>query len=184
MATASETEMLEQPTWQERALPNPFIVSITARSSEPDEDLIFALTINETISSTPPPKPISQADDEKTATIAKSNRTPRGIGLLGAIFDELSVQLGEEFSSAELMRAAQLLIDTSKSEYVANPYKDPVDRAGYFSWDLVRAFRQAWHVAEVETYKMEHCYLEDLSLETMESARLLQQGWHEPMWEF
>jgi len=31
---------------------------------------------------------------------------------------------------------------------------------------------------------MEHCDLEELSLETMESARLLQEGWNELKWEF
>jgi hypothetical protein len=82
------------------------------------------------------------------------------------------------------MNAAQQLIDASKADYVAIPYKDPADRAGYFSWDLVRAFANAWRVTEAEMYKMEHCDLDEFSAETLDCARQLQQGWQESLWEF
>lgn len=181
MTAPSEAE--ERQTDWASVLPNPFLVAERPSSREPDEDLVFAFAINQTLEAVPPADPGSRQD----ASDALSNRvaaSPRGVALLGIVFDELSAQLGDEFSSAELMKAAQLLIDVSSAEYVSNPYKDPVDRAGYFSWDLVRAFKSPWHVSEVETYRLEHCDLDELSLETIENARLLQQGWHEHKWEF
>jgi hypothetical protein len=177
-------DLLEPAGWRAAALPNPFIFSDPDQTSEPDADLIFAIALNEAIALTPPAVALV-ADQPKPSPLQTSpRRSLRGVALLGAVFDELSAQLGKEFSTAELMGAAQLLIDVSKAEYVANPYKDPVERAGYFSWDLVRAFANAWHVADVETYRMEHCDLDELSAETLDCARHLQQGWQEPAWEF
>lgn len=154
-------------------------------TSEPDEDLVFALSINEALNR-PQPSRTEQVSRQEQITGApiKEGRSLRGVTLFGAVFHELSAQLGAEFSSAELMKAAQLLIDVSSTEYVSNPYKDPAERAGYYTWDLVRAFERPWHVTELETYRMEHCDLEEYSRETMESARLLQLGWHERRWDF
>jgi hypothetical protein len=187
MVASLEKDFLESTEWLANALPNPFIVSEDSdRTSGPDEDLIFALAINEALDPKPPAITVNSvvADLHQLSASQPVTRRPlRGIGLIGAVFDELSAQLGKEFSTAELMRAAQTLIDISKAEFVANPYKDPVDRAGYFSWDLVRAFDHAWHVTEVETKRIEHCE-DELSSETLDCARQLQHGWQEALWEF
>ena len=109
----------------------------------------------------------------------------RGVTLFAVVFAELSAQLGEEFSTSELMRAAQQLIDFSKSEYISKTYKDVAERSGYYSWDLVRAFRlHAWQIAGEETDVISHCDADELSLETVASARMIQNGWNDRMWEF
>jgi ribosomal protein L40E len=61
----------------------------------------------------------------------------RGVRLFGVVFSELSKHLGTEFSTAQLMQAAQQLIDISKAEYVGIPYKEVAERAGYYSWGRV-----------------------------------------------
>ena len=125
--------------------------------------------------------------DTGEATEPGFSRKPpqiRGVKLLSIVFAELSAQLGKEFSSAQLLLAAQQLIELSKSEYVGNAPADPTERAGYYSWDLVRAFNHAWHVAGVETYRMEHCDVEESSPEASQNLRLIQQGWGERTWEF
>ena len=109
----------------------------------------------------------------------------RGIKLFGAVFSELSKQLGKDFSAAELMRAAQQLIDISKAEYIGVRHKDGTERAGYYSLDLVRAFdTHPWQIAGVETSRMDHCDTDEFSLESFENAKTLLQGWHERTWEF
>lgn len=109
----------------------------------------------------------------------------RGIGLLGAVFDELSKQLGTDFSTAELMTAAQQLIDLSKSEYVVITHKDPADKAGYYSWDLVRAFRShAWQIVESDTQRLDHCDWDEFAPETMENIQTILQGKNERLWDF
>jgi hypothetical protein len=114
-----------------------------------------------------------------------SGKPLRGIGLLGAVFDELSKQLGTDFSTAELMAAAQQLIDLSKSEYVVNKHKDPADRAGYYSWDLVRAFRShAWQIVESDTQRLDHCDWDEFAPETMDNIETILQGKNERLWDF
>jgi len=178
-----EKDLVGTSGWRAAALPNPCMF-FDPHQRLPDDDLIFAIALNEAIALTPPALALVPDEPKPPVSNAHSRRSLRGVALLGAVFDELSAQLGTEFSTAELMGAAQMLIDVSKAEYVANPYKDPVERAGYFSWNLVRAFADAWRVAEVETYRMEHCDLDELSPETTECARRLQQGWQEAIWDF
>lgn len=108
----------------------------------------------------------------------------RGIGLIGAVFNILSKELGGHFSTADLMLAAQQLIDISKVEYVGIVHKDASERPGYYSWDLVRAFAHQWEIARVETARMDHCDVDEYSPESYENAKLLLQGWNERKWEF
>jgi hypothetical protein len=82
-----------------------------------------------------PNKSPTEADEVRylpSGSVASPETTSRlrGIGLFAAVFDELSNRLGKEFSTAELMQAAQRLIDVSKAEYIPNPYKDVAERAG------------------------------------------------------
>jgi hypothetical protein len=182
-----ENDLFEPNGWLAAVLPNPFLSAPDLRrSSEKDEELILSLAINEALIVEPQASSVGDVTDairDVSTSNAASFRSLRGIGLISAVFDELSSHLGKDFSTAELMRAAQTLIDISKTEYVPNPYKEPVERAGYFSWDVVRAFDQCWYVTDAEISRTEH-FEDTLSPETLECARRLQQGWQELQWEF
>jgi hypothetical protein len=124
--------------------------------------------------------PNAKAEDTATHGIEL-----RGIKLFSVVFSELSKQLGKEFSTAELMRAAQQLIDLSKDDFVGVIHKDRGERAGYYSWDLVRAFiSHPWQIAGVETNRIDHCDIDEYPPESFENAKLLLQGWNERTWEF
>ena len=132
-----------------------------------------------------------QADSPQSEFESKGDASPRadvplrGVRLLGAVLNELSKHLGKDFSTAQLMQAAQQLIDISKAEYIGIPYKDVAERAGYYSWDLVRAFTShQWQIAEVETNRMDHCDVDEFAPESYETAKLLLQGRNERTWEF
>jgi hypothetical protein len=129
--------------------------------------------------------PILDLDGSDDLTQTSSAKPLRGIGLLGAVFDELSKQLGTVFLTAELMAAAQQLIDLSKSEYVVITHKDPADKAGYYSWDMVRAFRShAWQIVESDTQRLDHCDWDEVAPETMERVQIILQGKNERLWDF
>lgn len=67
----------------------------------------------------------------------------RGMRLLSAIFGELAESLNEkEISTAELLEAAQKLIELSKNEYISKEDKDAAQYAGYFSYNLTMAFEK------------------------------------------
>lgn len=67
----------------------------------------------------------------------------RGTRLLSAIFGELAGALREEdISTADLLEAAQKLIELSKNEYISKEDKDAVQYAGYFSYNLMLAFEK------------------------------------------
>jgi len=131
-----------------------------------------------------PPLPMFDLRDNARAPLEITSRL-RGMRLLGAVFSELTKHLGADFSTAQLMQAAQQLIDISKAEYVGIPYKEVGERAGYYSWDLVRAFiSHQWQIACVETNRMHHCDIDEFTPESYEAARMLIQGRNERIWEF
>ena len=134
------------------------------------------------------PESLSSVRYLPTGSVASPETTSRlrGIGLFAAIFDELSNQLGKEFPTAELMQAAQRLIDITNSEYVPKTYKDVAERAGYYSWDLVRAFGSdnPWRIAGIETSRLDHCDIDEFSSEETQNAKLILEGWGERKWEF
>jgi hypothetical protein len=83
------------------------------------------------------------------------------------------------------MQAAQQLIDLSKDEFVGVVHKNGAERAGYYTWDLVRAFiSHPWQIASVETHRIDHCDSDEFSPETFQNAKFLLQGWGERIWEF
>lgn len=115
----------------------------------------------------------------------RSESAHRGIELLSAVYAELAKHLEKTVSTADLLVAAQRLIDLSKNDFVRKEQKHPVDRPGYYSWDLVRAFSNSnpWLITEVETAKFDHCDVEEHSPETYQSIKLLVQGWYERRWD-
>jgi hypothetical protein len=140
--------------------------------------------VTETLS--PPETPSPNLENEKRDARSYSGDVPlRGIKLFSAVFAELSKHLGKDFSTAELMRASQQLIDLAKDEYVGVIHKDGAERASYYTWDLVRAFiSHPWQIAGVETHRIDHCDCDEFSPESFQNAKLLLQGWHERTWEF
>lgn len=61
--------------------------------------------------------------------------------LLSAIFGELAGALSEkEISTAELLEAAQKLIELSKDDYISKEYNKSASYAGYFSYNILLAF--------------------------------------------
>lgn len=130
---------------------------------------------------------INESSDLQRGAVDSRSHEPklRGIGLIGAVFDVLSRQLGAEYTTAELMLAAQQLIDISKAEYVGVVHKDTGEKAGYYSWDLVRAFSShPWQIAGVETQLMDHCDTDEFSPESFEAAKCLIEGRGERTWDF
>ncbi len=77
---------------------------------------------------------------------ASPARRRGGLELLRKVYDELYVQLGDEFSPAELLRAAQTLIDVTKEEYGLESYQDGQIHPGYYSFEVdhMIARRQWW----------------------------------------
>ena len=192
-------------------LPNPFLVHDTnetkldptaaqSLSSPPNRSVLDNYPAPDFVSGfLPQPIPILEYDGEpefspQLESLAPSAKVEdgathgielRGIKLFSAVFSELSKQLGKEFSAAELMRAAQQLIDLSKDDFVGVIHKDRGEHAGYYSWDLVRAFiSHPWQIAGMETNRIDHCDIDEYSPESFENAKLLLQGWNERTWEF
>ena len=64
-------------------------------------------------------------ETEEGAALSNSSGVPlQGIKLFNAVFAELTQKhLAKEFSTADLMRAAQQLIDLSKEEFVGAIHK-------------------------------------------------------------
>jgi hypothetical protein len=82
----------------------------------------------------------------------ESQGKPRGgLALLRQVYDELYQQLGEDFSPAELLSAAQTLIEVSDYEYGLETYQDGQTHPGYYSLavDNMISSRQ-WWVLRVE----------------------------------
>jgi hypothetical protein len=165
-SSPDESDIIDPPV----APPNISAVEVDEANTQSNPELLYSV---HDLSTDSVPSP------ESTSKL-------RGIGLFGAVFDELSNQLGKEFSTAELMQAAQRLIDISKSEYVPKIYRDVAERAGYYSWDLVRAFGSdnPWRIAGIETSRLDHCDVDEFSSEESQNAKLILEGWNERNWEF
>jgi len=76
LTAASDTE--ERRVGWAIALPNPFLVAQRPTTHEPDEDLLFAIAINESLrpTSLETAEPIFQQNQEKAAAPIKANRRP------------------------------------------------------------------------------------------------------------
>lgn len=80
-----------------------------------------------------------------------SQKRRGGLELLRQVYDELYNQLGEDFSPAELLRAAQTLIDVTKDEYGTKSYQDGQLHPGYYSTDVDQMItNQQWLILNVE----------------------------------
>lgn len=75
----------------------------------------------------------------------------RGLDLLRQVYAELLVNLRDEYSPAELLRAAQALIDVTQDEYTTKLYQDGLHHSGYYSHavDTMIGYR-SWCLLENE----------------------------------
>jgi hypothetical protein len=72
----------------------------------------------------------------------KASRS-RGLDLLRKVYAELYAELSDTFTPAELLRAAQALIDVSSDEYSLKKYADSVRHPGYYSHDVDRMISES-----------------------------------------
>lgn len=72
-----------------------------------------------------------------------------GFKLLRQIYDELYSQLGDDFAPAELLRAAQTLIEITNEEYATESSHEGHHHSGYFSFavDYMIVEREWWLLA-------------------------------------
>lgn len=82
----------------------------------------------------------------------KSTRL-KGFELLRRVYDELYTHLSDEFSLAELLQAAQTLIDISRTEYIEINSNTDHHHYGYFSYPVDKMISDSpWLVLENEFY--------------------------------
>lgn len=80
------------------------------------------------------------------------NRARGGLELLRQVYAELHRCLGDEYSPAQLLRAAQGLIDVSNSEYSSETYQDGIHYSGYYSRPVDSMMQHsAWVLLENES---------------------------------
>lgn len=89
---------------------------------------------------------------EEGAQVQRKKRAG-GLDLLRQVYDELYTELSEEYSPAELLAAAQTLIDVTDEEYVDPREVARANRPGYFSIDVFRQITgRPWLVLENEEH--------------------------------
>lgn len=75
----------------------------------------------------------------------------RGPSLFAFIYDELSRELGDEFSTEELLQAANALIKLSRHEYIERVPPGEKDRPDYRTDDICHAFEnRTWQILKNE----------------------------------
>lgn len=129
------------------------------------------------------------SSDTKMARFQSADQpkgTPlKGLKLFSAVFAELTQELGKEFTTAELMQAAQALIEFSKQDYIVKDDRESPARTGYYSMEVWRALeRSAWRIAIIESIYCFHCDDGDIKGEASEILKHLLQGERREQWEF
>jgi hypothetical protein len=88
----------------------------------------------------------------RNAKQKKSIRKLSGLALLTRVYEELYVQLGETYSEAQILKAAQTLIDALAEEYNMSEYDRPAIHDGYFSAETDKMIRNhPWLIYERES---------------------------------
>ncbi|MFC1672600.1 hypothetical protein ACFL12_00460 [Pseudomonadota bacterium] len=109
----------------------------------------------------------------------------RGFQKVALVFDELSKQVGGEFSSAELLRAAQELIRYSKGDYTDQVSKEHKGSQHYFARDVCTVFSNYQsQVLIFENAIMMHCDVPDYTDEALDRFRVINLCLNEQKWEF
>ena len=88
--------------------------------------------------------------------VDSTSKQLRGFALVRQIYDELYTELSEEFSAAELLRAAQMLIETAREEYGDSSFQDGHLHPGYYSFPVDRMIgKQDWWILGVEAMALD-----------------------------
>ncbi len=74
----------------------------------------------------------------------------RGAELLRQVYAELYACLGQQYSPAELLKAAQGLIDLRNQEYTDRTYQEELHYSGYYSHAVDRMIERPWLLLENE----------------------------------
>jgi hypothetical protein len=99
----------------------------------------------------------------------------RGVSLLAAVYGELQDLVPEgSISTADLLAAAQSLIELSKNEYIAKPDREPSFSTGYFSHDLTLAYAKYQTQIFRNEYKIQ--FDNDLALDGRLKLRAIMMG--------
>lgn len=110
---------------------------------------------------------------------------PRGVRKLALIFDELSNQVGDSFSSADLLRAAQELIKISKGDYVNKVSIEYRGGPHYFARDVCSIFSKYQSQALIfENALTNHCDTPEFSHEELDRFRVINLSLNDKKWEF
>lgn len=109
----------------------------------------------------------------------------RGFTQFALVFDELTKTLGEEFSTAELMSAAQQLIALSKQEYVVEVVKAAGDRPNYYSHAVDFAINNKQsQIAVFEQISVNTVDNDGFTAESMANYRRMVLSMDDMIWEF
>lgn len=102
--------------------------------------------------------------------MSQKSKKLRGSQLVAHIFSELRHELGNEFSTEELLQAAESLISLSREEYIPKTVETEKERSDYRNDDVCHAFeRRMWEMLRQE---IRDDSLEDDRLATDFEARL------------
>lgn len=109
---------------------------------------------------------------------------PRGFNLFAAVLDELVSKVEGDFSTEELMQAAQYLVALSKQDYVVKLEAERAARPNYYSLDVFDAFR--WKQSQIMCF--EQCPIDisdadECSIEVRDAIRRITLSHDELRWE-
>lgn len=97
-----------------------------------------------------------------------------GLALLRQVYEELYSQLGDDFSPAELLKAAQTLIDITNEEYSVELFQDGQLHPGYYSYEVDRMIKNRyWWPLSVEDNALDE--QDDMQDYRLERAQWLKQ---------
>lgn len=124
--------------------------------------------------------------EDNDAARTKKPPAQRGLKLVLAVYNELLQYAERDFTTAELLKAAQQLIDLSKSEYSEPNHDVRVGSSHYFAKDTFTVLStMPWNTLSVETrINSGHKEEDDLAPEKQQELKMLLNGNDENMWEF
>ena len=119
------------------------------------------------------------------ATDSRNRARLRGMNLFAVVLEELAEQVGGEFSTEELMIAAQHLIELSKNDYAVTSEPERASRPNYYSTDVLTAFEtKQLQILRHEAHAVDSLDHNLIPIEIIASIKRLSSGIDEMRWEF
>ena len=123
--------------------------------------------------------------NRKEGKARTSGKNLRGAALFAAVYDEISKAVGKEFSSVQLLQAANELIKISKEEYVDKVAREPAAKPYYYTHSVDSAFfKRPWKVVEEELKTMGASEDSDISAEALARFRLINLSIKDSDWDY